>query len=271
MAWAAQQPAIRAALVAGSLARSVQPADEWADLDLEIFVGDFQPYFEDTAWLHQFGTLWVCLHVPTGDGDPQLLTVYDGGHKVDFTFFRVDELARLVDTQTLFDSQQRGYRVLLDKDGLATHLPTPLDDPPLPTPPAEDEFLATVNAFWFGAIYVAKQIRRRNLWVVKYRDWTMKVQLLTMLEWHAQIVHRHDTWHDGHFMPLWVDEATWTAIQGIFGHLDANDSWRALLATMRLFSTLAQATAQQVDYPYPYDLENNAASYIRQLQAEDSS
>jgi hypothetical protein len=29
----------------------------------------------------------------------------------------------------------------------------------------ENVFLLTVNSFWYGTVYVAKQIRRRELWI----------------------------------------------------------------------------------------------------------
>jgi hypothetical protein len=40
--WAKTQPQIRAAIVCGSTERLVNPGDEWADLDLEIYVINFQ-------------------------------------------------------------------------------------------------------------------------------------------------------------------------------------------------------------------------------------
>ena len=42
-----------------------------------------------------------------------------------------------------------------------------------------------MEEFWFEAWHIPKYLKRNDLWVVKFRDWTMKQLLLRMLEWHA--------------------------------------------------------------------------------------
>ena len=67
----------------------------------------------------------------------------------------------------------RGYHILLDKDSLLRDLPpSPRRFPQAPRPTAAT-VAETINEFWFEAIHVAQFIRRREFWVVKYRDWTM--------------------------------------------------------------------------------------------------
>jgi aminoglycoside 6-adenylyltransferase len=271
--WAMTCPSVRAAIICGSTERRINPGDEWADLDWEIYVTDFREFTTDTGWLRSFGEVWAHLYLREDDG-PVFLTLYDGGEKVDFHFFGVGELRTLVDTQELHSSCFRGYRVAVDKDGLAANLPPPLSTPPPVPKPSKDEFTFQVNAFWYGVLYVAKQLRRRNLWVVKYRDWTAKQSLLTMMEWHAQTVHQwhYDTWNDGHFLSQWVDAQTWKALQHTFGEFEAQSSWRALLATLDLFHRLAIKTAQNLGYSYPLDLDDQVTERIRLLyQADDFS
>lgn len=271
VAWVETQSNLRAILVVGSQARRDHPADEWSDLDLMVFAGDFSRYLTQADWLDDLGLVWVCLRQQIDTGDPELLVLFEGGYKVDFVFYPLTELQWLAQVETLPDVYRRGYEVLVDKDGLAARLPMcPFEPEPI-EPPDEATFLAVVNAFWYGAVYVTKQIRRRQLWLVKYRDWTMKTHLLRVMEWHARVVNgwAYDTWHDGKFVAEWTDAQTWAVLKHTFGHFDGGDSWRALLATMDLFRRLATETAAHLGYPYPVLLDERVTQFIGQLRQED--
>jgi aminoglycoside 6-adenylyltransferase len=188
-AWAERQPNIRAILVVGSRARRDHPGDRWADLDLMLFATDFAGYLTQTDWLNEVGPVWVAIPHQTGAGDPEWLVLFEGGDKVDFIFYPVAELQRLSQLADLPGVYRRGYYTLIDKDSLAAQLlPSPFEPPPY-EPPSASQFILTANSFWYGAVYVAKQIRRRELWVAKFRDGMMKEQLIQMIEWHAQAGH----------------------------------------------------------------------------------
>lgn len=250
VAWALGCPTIRAVIVGGSTARQVNPADEWADLDFEIFATDFSEFVPDTEWLQDFGELWACLPLEA-EGGPVFIALYDSAEKVDFHFYPLAELERQVAAQRLNPALERGYRVIVDKDRLAAQLPKPASMPPARVKPGEAEFATQVSAFWIGALYVARQIRRRNLWVAKHRDWTAKESLLKMMEWHAQARGgwQVDTWHSGHYLSQWADQPTLEAVAGTFGGYAARDAWRALFEMMALFERLAAATAEELGYP----------------------
>src|SRR5688500_6399237 len=168
--WAAAQDNIRAVILPGSQARTTHPADEWSDLDLEIWCTDAAPYRATHDWTATFGTIWTVIGNPMDD-DWQWLVVYEGGFKVDFTLTTVTELQRLIDGQGLWGSMERGYTVLLDKDGLAAQLPTAHPhEPPTYQPPSAEIFADAVNHFFYGALQLGKQLRRENLWKAKATD-----------------------------------------------------------------------------------------------------
>jgi len=270
-AWAGTQPDIRAILVVGSQARQDHPGDEWADLDLMVFTSEANQYLTSTDWLKAIGRVWVVIPSQTGDGDPEQLVLFEDGYKVDFVFYSLEELQRLGQTSTLPGVYRRGYYVLVDKDGLAQQLPAPSFDAPPGQQPAEAEFLLAIQGFWYGAVYVAKQIRRRELWLVKFRDWTMKEGLLKMIEWHARASHGwdYDTWHDGHFMLEWTDSQTEEALSQVFGGFDAVDCWHALQSSMDLFRRLAKETASALGYDYPAELDGNVTDLVKMLYKAD--
>ena len=262
--WASERDDIRVVLIVGSYGR--QTADAHSDFDLMIYSSDWREYLADTGWLAQFGTVLVMLREDIGEGRPEFLAVYDNGDKLDFAFDRVEKLRHIASLDALPEVLDRGYRVLVDKDGITAQFPPAPESQPahLPTPA---EFAATLDAFWYGALYVARQIKRGNLWTVKYRDWTMKQQLLTMIEWHTRAVHgwHTDTWYEGKLITCWADPDTLDALNGCFGHFDAADSWRALLATMALFRRLATDTARHLGYAYPAALDDGITRCIHAL------
>ena len=270
--WAAHQSAIRAILMVGSRARRDQPADAWADLDLMVFCAEFHPFLSTTDWLAELGPVWLVLPVLDDPNEPTFLTLYEGGEKVDFHLFGMADLQHMVTTQTLPDVYQRGYAILIDKDHTAAQLPPPSFRARPTEPPALAAFLQTIHAFWYGALYVAKQICRRNLWVVKFRDWGMKEYLLRMIEWHAQATHgqAYDTWHDGHWLANWTDSQTWAEVHSAFGGFDAMQSWQALFATTGLFRRLATATAAHYGYAYPDRLDEQITRLLAELRGEDT-
>lgn len=262
-AWAEVQPEIRALLLVGSRARREFPADEWADYDFECFVTALPVDYHSAEWASAFGEVWTYLPTMLEVDIPHPLVVYAGGIKVDFSFTPLRYLEQAVGEAILSDSQQRGYQVLVDKDGLAAKLVAPAA--PSFVPPSAQDFHLAMQGFWMGAVYVAQQIRRRNLWVVKYRDWTMKIDLLRMLEWR-----HHSTWHDGHFLSQWAKEHE-AALYASFGHYDDADSWAALRQTMRLFQMLARKIAQDYGFDYPDALAANVQAYVDALWHADET
>ncbi len=271
LAWGERRPDIRAILVVGSRARRRHPADEWSDLDLEIFVTDSSPYLTGVPQIEEIGPVLVSIPFDKGDGYPERLILFEGVHKVDFAFSPIQKLHRLIHEQPLDELYERGYYILLDKDELAAQMPAPTFAAPPLDRPTEEAFAQAVNAFWYYAHQIAKLIRRRDLWNVKTRDAHLKEHLLQVMEWHARATRgwEHDTWHSGRFLSEWADTETWAALQHSFARFNVADSWRALLSTMSLFRRLATETAAHLDYHYPHPLDEQITSFVHALHAED--
>lgn len=267
VAWGATEQPIRVALLVGSRAR--QPVtDELADLDVSLFAESPTPYTGSDQWITTLGAVWVCIPTFYERGDqivPTRLVIFDGGIKVDFSFPSFAILSEMAHT----DELSAGYRVLLDKDDRTAALSPPTGHAPRPQPPTAAEFATAIDEFWFEAYHVAKYLKRDELWMVKFRDWSTKEWLLKMIEWHAQASHggNIDTHYLGKQMRQWTDPATSTALDHVFAHFDGDDSWRALLATLDLFRRLASETATLLGFTYPADLDANITAWITRLRA----
>ena len=266
IAWSEHIAEIRTILVVGSRARQVKPADDYSDLDISLYVveGFEQKSEVYLQWIRDFAPVWMMLD-EHHDETKSWLILYQGGIKVDFSVTPISVLQPLIDDQALWDDQQRGYKILLDKDGIAAQLPPPSPfDPPPYVPPIQVQFIQRVEGYFYGAVYLAKQIKRGNLWKAKWADQIQQRILLEMLEWHAHSAHDRpvDTYYRGDFMRDWVSDATWQELHQVFAHFDATDSRKALIASIRLFTRLTQETAAKLDYDYPRRMVEEVTAYI---------
>ncbi len=265
--WAESRSEVRAVVLTGSHARGDGTADDISDLDVELFLDQPEAFTRSTGWLSEIGTVWVCLPLQTSEGYPARLVIFQGGLKVDFKLYPLDLLRRRTKSRRLSDLYNRGFRVLVDKDGLGALIPKPRAARPAKKP-SEEQFRALVEEFWFEAYHVAKYLRREDLWAAKSRDWGTKELLRTMIEWDARSSHgwSYDTWHLGLHMKRWAAPAIWDRLTSVFGHFDALDSWRALSDTMVVFGAIARDVARRMHYSYPDDVEENLRTYIDSLR-----
>lgn len=263
--WARHEADIRALVVTGSLARHDDSIDEYSDLDIQVIATEIKRYIADDSWLEQLGEVWI--RFPLNQNAPYRLVWFKGGIKVDFQFLDLRDL----NLRDLTDEYKRGYHILLDKDNHFRCLPpSPRVFPQAPSP-SVSEIQATINEFWFEAIHVAQFIRRREFWVVKHRDWTMKTNLLRMLEWHSRLVSREpiNTWQLGRRVAHWAGEDIYAALAHIWTGWDALALWDALLAQLELFSRLSLGLAIALQFNYDERRFRQIDAYIRQLWRDD--
>lgn len=251
--WAEEQPDVHIAYVAGSRARTDHGADEYSDLDIQLYVDDPQRYLNTSEWLKNFGALNTAVPFQNGGGGLEWLSLFKGGYQVDFVIDSLAVFQQQVAQGGPLDWFSRGARVLLDKTGDAQRLIPERFERSKTRLISEKSFDYTANTFWFLAIYLAKQILRNELWTVKLRDAECKQVLLKTLEWYEKMRHGedYDTWHAGRFIYEWVDADIFESLDGVFGKFDAEDSWRALQETIVLYEKMSRELADYYHYSYP--------------------
>lgn len=271
VAWAEDEDNIRALIQTGSSSRTTGQADRFSDREIEVIARDVAPLLTDDAWIHSIAPVWVALYLENDLGDFETrLVFFEGGRKVDFTIADRTRIEALVDSVALNDLYARGYRVLLDKDGLARGLTTPSGAAPRRPLPAEAEFTRTVTEFWFEEAHMPTYLIRDELWVVKFRDWTMKQMLVRMLEWNSLATRGPDTntWCIGTKMKQWLDAETWDEVYDVFSRFERADAWRGLVATMALFTRLTRETAELLGLNYAVESERQIAAYVLGFEEE---
>lgn len=266
--WAVSREDIRAVLVVGSRARSHHLADELSDLDLILLTTDTSFYRIDSTWLNTFGTVLLSAVDVLESGDPEWIVVYEGVLKGDFSFFQVTENDSLAGQLTHFPFQNvlaRGIRVLVDKFPQSKPLLLPIRPFQMPSPKRFEHIVAD---FWIVATRVAKFIQRGDLWrAVTMLYCKMRFYLVTMMEWHAHVLHGldYDTWYDGRFMDEWLDAETRAALPDLFGRYNAAELRAALHKMVKLFRRLAQVVAQNLGYDYPQAADDQISIWLYML------
>ena len=264
--WAKSTEDIRAAFVVGSRSRFDHPADEWADLDIIIYADNSNYYLHNIDWLKGLGKIWVTFVYQTSIGEPERLTLFEGGYQVDMVFLPGESLHQLAKDRIIPVNFRRGVRVLVDKDNLAGRI-TPTVFKPVSAPQVDGKtFLQTVNMFFFSSLYIAKQIVRGELWTAKTRENDLRVLLLQMMEWHAKALHGndYDVWHGGRFLHEWIDQKTLKELKSTFSQYDKADSLRGLLASINLFRRISVETAKKLNLEYPTDADYHITNWIRE-------
>ena len=268
--WATSEPGVRAAAIIGSQARTDHPADQWSDLDILAFVTEVEPYVVDGGWAEQIAPVWLSFVERTPDGAGwERRVLFAGGLDVDFALNPVVWLSSVVANgipHDMADVMRRGYRVLVDKDGLLDKISRmQLPDAPLLQQPAQAEFLNAMHDFWYHTLWTARHLRRGELWWAKSGcDGRLKALLHQMLEWHTLATKGPavDTWMRGRFLEEWADARAVAELLHCFAHYDQQDIARALLATMDTFRWLAVETAAAWQYSYPEAAEQEITRLV---------
>jgi aminoglycoside 6-adenylyltransferase len=275
--WAENHPEVRAAMVIGSQARHDRPADEWSDLDLVVVTTEPDAMMADTEWLNALGNPLLTFTEINPGGNSERRVLFEGGLDVDIVPLHpqaIDHLqagieAKAVEAIELANLIGRGTRVLFDLDGALRRLVEVITSLPAPEGvvhlPSEPEFLNLVNDFWYHAVWVAKHLRRGELWWAKGGcDNYLKSLLLSMLTWQAQATGR-DAWFRGRFLENWADPQAVKDLRGVFAHYDTEEVWQALFETMHVFGPISQAVAAQLGFKYPVSGMTAARMLVYQI------
>ncbi len=277
--WADHKDAIRAVLLTSTRARPGAPVDAFSDYDAVLVVEDVRPFFEDRSWLRDFGEVLVAYwdeiepDPDHGVGQTGNVVQYADGLKIDFRLWPVALLRRIADAPTLTDELDAGYAVLLDKDGLTTWMRPPTYEAHVPDRPDEDAYLTWVNDFFSDAPYVAKFLRRDELFPAKWRlDYEMKhVYLRRMLEWRMERDHGWSEPTDwmGKGLKKRLPPEVWEELEGTYAGAGIAENWEALFRTMALFRRVATEVAEDLGYSYPLDLDERVTAYVRSMKDLD--
>lgn len=264
--WGQKQGDVQALLVIGSQARTDTPADAFSDLDLVVCVDDPEIYLYQDDWLRPVGDFFISFLEDTLDGARERRILFDGALDVDFVFRTRAAFEALGQSGQGQSILARGYRVLVDKMGMAEMLRGCSTGQLACEPLSESAFVNLANDFWYHVIWSAKKLLRGELWTAKgCVDSYLKNRLRQVMECHAQALHGpgYDTWHDGRFLDGWAEDWVVQGLSNCYAHYEQADVKAALRATAALFHQVALEAADRMGYAYPHQAYGYAMQWLQ--------
>ncbi|MEX0750283.1 MAG: aminoglycoside 6-adenylyltransferase [Dehalococcoidia bacterium] len=273
VAWASGNEHVRALILESSRAAPDAPVDALSDYDLLLVVTTIEPLRRDESWLAWYGAPLVRFRSEWNDQGYDGITrlvVYEDGTKVDHLLMEAALLDRIKQQPRLPNLLDVGYRVLLDKDGLADGLKPATYRAHIPSKPTEAEYLAVVEEFWWESTYVAKNIWRDELFAWKYNlECVMKLDVMRrMLEWHVEIAHDWSVRPGvvGRHLKRRLPPDIWAEVEATFVGADADENWEALFRTGAVFRRVALEVAAGLGYRYPHKMDAGVVAYWQRLR-----
>ena len=265
--WAQSEETIEALILVGSRGAR-QGVDTLSDYDLAVFCNSSTPFIKSDKWISRIAKVWVWIPESFLCEEtliPTRLVIFEGGVKVDFAFYPIEILQKMSQESRLSQGFDCGYTILLDQKNLTKKLPQPSGTGFQIPLPSEREFTDLVRQFWFEIYHVAKYIKRRDLWSVKFRmGGIYDHYLIKMICWNE--ASKGKATHSlGKHLSSWADPKILKALDNVFGHFDAADSQKALSATIDLFRRLSKETASKLSLTYPSEPEHNLTQFILDL------
>ena len=275
--WGQERQAMRAMLLTGSRANPHAVVDAWSDYDLVLVVKEVRPFFEDRAWLQDFGRVvvayWDPIHpVPEFAGFDQVgnVVLFQDGLKIDFIVWPVELLREIARSPALPADLDLGYAVLVDKDRLAASLSAPTYTAYIPAPPTGEVYQKVVEDFFSDVPYVAKCLRRDELMPAKYcLDLDMKHNFLRqMLDWRMECAFNWSvpTGFLGRGLKNVLPSEIWSQLKSTYVGAGMGENWDALFRTLALFRRVAVEVAEQLGYAYPYEMDRLVVAYAQEVR-----
>jgi aminoglycoside 6-adenylyltransferase len=273
--WGEAQPGVRAMLLTSTRAIPGAASDRLSDYDLILALREVRPFYDDRGWLEAFGRVLVMYRDPLqgepGQESSANVVQFEGGLKIDFTFWPVARLRQIAAEPALPDELDAGYQVLLDKDGLCDGLLAPRYQAYIPKPPSESDYLKTLEEFWLDATYAAKYLWRDDLMAAKrLLDESMKQEYLRpMLEWLVELEHAWSVKPGpyGRGLKRRLRADLWAALAGTYAGAELEANWEALFATVALMRRAAMEAGARLGYVYPAEMEKRVLAHLRWVRA----
>ena len=268
--WARGNDLIRTAVLTSSRAAPDPCIDLLSDYDIELYVSDLLPFQKDDSWLGVFGPIMVRWPLkPRSTGDKNWITrlvQFKDGVRIDF---QITDLSHIEP-----DAYDNGYRVLVDKDNLATGLLEPTFSTYIIKKPSRQEYETRVNAFWWDAVYVPKYLFRDELPFAKYMlDNSLRyVKLQRMVEWYIGLQNDWsvDTGIHGKKFKRYLDAGTWLEFKSTFAGSDVEENWQAFFKMIALFRKLSKTVGIGLGYDYPAERDEEVTQYCLSIRKKNT-
>lgn len=264
--WAEAQDNVRCAILTSSRVRPDATIDFLSDYDIELYVSDLEMFQLNDDWLSHFGEIMVRWpYKPRSTGEEGWITrlvIFDDGLRFDF---------QITDELTIEKNQyDNGYKVLIDKDGIAKDLAPPTYSEYLINKPSKEAFETLVNEFWWDAYYVAKYLYRDELPFAKYMlDYVLRYSFLhQVIHWKIGLENNWSvaTGALGKDFKKLLDQKTWQSYKKTFANAEIDENWQAFYQMTNLFRRIALSLSIALDYDYPKAVDEKVMKFCKNIE-----
>ncbi|MGH1519941.1 AadS family aminoglycoside 6-adenylyltransferase [Chryseobacterium sp. JK1] len=272
--WAESNPDIRAVLLTSSLVNPYAPVDDFSDLDIELVFEHRKAYEDNNQWVKFFGVPISMIEEKDEvfEGKHAMkMVLYKDHVKIDFKLYSVTEFVKETKADPLPGDWDVGYQVLLDKDDLTKDMKLPTYESVMIQKPTEKQFHQLINDFWWDTTYVAKCLKRGDIFYAKFMSENIlrTDYLVPLIEWY--IANSHDwsnitTNKHGRLFKKHLSAELWSRVEATFSGSDIEENWTALLAFGDLVHELGTVLTQKLNFEYPFQLETDIRHYLTEVK-----
>lgn len=254
---------IRAVYMNGSRTNPNVKKDIFQDYDIMYVVTENKPFYEDKTWIDRFGErLYMqCpeeLDVMLGkeadfDKSYGWLIQFKDGNRLDL------HVEPLEVTDVLDDKL---CVILLDKDGILPKIPESTDEDYFVKKPAEGEYTAVCNEFWWCMNNIAKGMWRGEIpYVQNMYHSAVHPQLVKLLNWKIgyETDFKVSTGKASKYMYRWLPEEMWDRFLHTYFGWKTEEIWEAVFTACDLFLEVSKEVAEK--YGYAFQEEEALGSY----------
>ncbi len=262
---------IRAVLLNGSRANHKVLTDKYQDFDVVFLVNDFDSFISDHNWVNVFGDK-IIQQLPEemsfGEEEDDkedkyafhYLMLFQDGNRIDLTLLPLDK----IETDFLFDSLTI---VWLDKNNVFSNIGKPNDKDYLIKKPTEKEFVDTCNEFWWVCTYVSKGLLRNELTFAKgMLETVVRPMFMKVIEWNIGTSTNFSVsfGRAGKFMKQYLSSTEYDQILATYSDQKIENNWTSLFLMTELFGEFAKTVAENLNFQYSFNEEQNVKQYLRQ-------
>lgn len=256
-------PLIESAFLCGSRAVGSVEKDIYQDYDIEYYVKDIKPYFNNLSWLESLFGKILLIQTPNLMDDPSLsaetsdeftyLSIFEDGVRIDLTIH-----------STPFEDNGEPTILLLDKTG---RLEKSYGDESIyyAKKPSQTEFSHCCNEFWWCLNNVAKGIARSELpYAMEMLNSVVRPQLNNMVSWYIGTITDFSVSPGkmGKFFKNYLHESLYSRYLKSYTIAVPAKMWTAVIETCKLFSDLAGAVSGNLSLEYNKAEEKGLQIYL---------
>lgn len=243
---------IKAVILIGSQARDYRKADEYSDIDLIIACSHPQKLLYEDTLIRKLGKPVYSFVEDTIAGEKERRILFEGSLDVDMIILTDDRLKSHLNSHSIDEIMNRGYKLLFDRCGIAEYLDMiSVIEKTSYIPLSEEEFRNQANDFFFHTVWAEKKVRRGELWTaITCINGYLKSKLLTVIEMYEHIVHgeAYDTGYGGRMIEQWSEDFITEKLKNCFACYNSDDLLSSLDNTKQFYITLCRKCAQAYSY-----------------------